>query len=90
MRKVFCIVVFFLMACSTSPESVGKEAGQMTCASMKLLKKALTGDVSAKDEGEKLKKKAEELKKKIESFDDEGKRKAAEAMIAETKNCMSK
>ena len=90
MKNLCLLIPFLCIACSASPKSVGAKAGKLTCESMVLLKKAVTGDSSAKTEAEKLKKQAEELKKQFDSFDEEGRKEATNAMLEESKKCMFK
>ena len=90
MKKLCLLIPFFCLACTASPKSVGTKAGKLTCESMVLVKKALTGDATAKTEAEKLKKQAEDLKKKFDSFDEAGRKEATNAMLEETKKCMFK
>ena len=88
MKKLALLIpIAFLFAC-TSPESLGKEAGQLGCEAFSLAARALNGDSTAEADAERLKTKAEGLERKIDALSEDDKAKARAAMQQEAVKCL--
>lgn len=86
----FILVALFLFSCSkNSIDADAKRIGDLTCKSMQLMNKALSGDQSVLEESQKLTKEAEALKNELEEkyTSDSDKAKLAEAIAKAMNDC---
>lgn len=61
----FMFIVFLLTGCS-SIDSDAKNAAELSCQALELLKKAQSGDMSVLQEGQEMLQKAEQMRKEFE------------------------
>jgi hypothetical protein len=83
-------VALLVVSCSKNTiDADAKRIGDLTCKSMQLMKKALTGDESVLAESQKLSQEAEALKTELEAkyTSDSDKTKLAEAIAKAMNDC---